>query len=90
MTKAKPVKPELLDLKNLSPLHIIRQKYGPQVFGYSKTQIEETIRTGEIPEPIPLSASGRARGWTGQQILDHRQRCIALADCRRERAEAVG
>jgi predicted DNA-binding transcriptional regulator AlpA len=39
-------------------------------FGYSPTQLDEKIRTGQVPAPISLSDSGgRAKGWFGRQII---------------------
>jgi predicted DNA-binding transcriptional regulator AlpA len=76
-------------LADLIARGVAPSKFGPQVFGYSKTQIEEKIRTGEIPEPIPLSANARARGWTGQQIIDWQNNLVALAPQRNAAAAAA-
>ena len=39
-------------------------------FGYSPTQLDEKIRTGQVPAPISLSDSGgRAKGWFGRQNI---------------------
>jgi predicted DNA-binding transcriptional regulator AlpA len=56
-----------------TPIHpnfIYRMIDGQKFFGYKPTQINELIANGTIPTPLALSEGGRARGWTGQQILD--------------------
>jgi predicted DNA-binding transcriptional regulator AlpA len=55
----------------IHPNEIVRVKDGPRFFGLSDTQIETKIKKGEIPAPMSLSASGRAKGWLGSQILDY-------------------
>ena len=35
----------------------------PEFVGLRRTQIGELIKTGEFPEPVPLSDSGRAVAW---------------------------
>jgi hypothetical protein len=37
--------------------------------GYSNTQLEEKIKSGEIDPPISLSANSRACGWFGRDII---------------------
>ena len=61
-------------LGKLHPNEIIRKHMGPKYFGLGATQLEEEIRRGTIPPPKVLSSNGRAKGWTGQQILDHQAR----------------
>jgi predicted DNA-binding transcriptional regulator AlpA len=61
----------------IHPNEIVRLKDGPRYFGFSPTQIDVKIKTGEIPPPMALSATGRARGWTGAQILEHQARLMA-------------
>jgi predicted DNA-binding transcriptional regulator AlpA len=55
----------------IHPNEVIRLKDGPTYFGFGPTQIDAKIKTGEIPPPLSLSASGRARGWLGSQIIEH-------------------
>lgn len=62
------------NVARIHPNEIIRFKDGHRFFGYKKTQITEKIEEGEIPEPVLLSDTGRARGWFGQQILDYQQK----------------
>ena len=60
----------------LHPNQIVRWSEGKKYFGYRHTQLEEKIRTGEIPAPFLLSDTGRAKGWTGRQIIEHQRRRI--------------
>jgi predicted DNA-binding transcriptional regulator AlpA len=64
------IKHKVLDnTRPIHPDHIIRYCDGPLYFGYGVTQLDEKIKSGEIPMPISLSDSGRARGWLGKVIL---------------------
>jgi predicted DNA-binding transcriptional regulator AlpA len=54
----------------LHPNQIVRFCEGRKYFGLKHTQLDEKIKSGEIPAPMKLSDSGRARGWTGRQILE--------------------
>jgi predicted DNA-binding transcriptional regulator AlpA len=38
-------------------------------FGYRATTLAEKIASGEIPAPISLSDTGRAKGWFGRVII---------------------
>jgi hypothetical protein len=50
----------------------------PEGFAVSDdTEIDAKIKSGEIEAPIALSESGRAKGWTGQQIINHQQRLFS-------------
>jgi hypothetical protein len=75
-----------MKVTELNPYQIVRLHDGPLYFGFASTQLALKIKTGEIPEPMYLSANGRSRGWTGQQIIDHH---IALAAAQSERAAAA-
>jgi predicted DNA-binding transcriptional regulator AlpA len=56
--------------KELSSNEIVRWKDGPKYFGFKRTVLNAKIRSGEIPEPMPLSDTGRATGWLGRVILE--------------------
>ncbi len=58
----------------IHPNQIVRLKDGPRYFGLSENRIYEKIKAGEIPAPMSLSATGRARGWLGSQILEYQAR----------------
>jgi hypothetical protein len=57
--------------KLLDPNQIFRLHEGPRLFGFKPSQIDTKIKSGELPTPLALSATGRARGWTGHQINEH-------------------
>jgi predicted DNA-binding transcriptional regulator AlpA len=41
----------------------------PQFVGLRRTQIDELIKVGEFPRPIPLSDSGRAIAWLEADLI---------------------
>jgi predicted DNA-binding transcriptional regulator AlpA len=60
-----------IDAQPIHPDFFYRKaEYGQLVFGYSATQLDEKIKEGEIPAPIPLSDTGRAVGWFARVILN--------------------
>src|SRR5215217_990687 len=61
---------------DLDPNQIIRQRDGYHYFGYKHAALDAKIKSGEIPTPMVLSESGRATGWTGKQIIDHRAKLL--------------
>ena len=63
----------------LDPNEIFRPKRAEKYFGFKHSQLDEKIKSGEIPAPFPLSESGRAVGWTGAQIIEHQRRRLAAA-----------
>jgi hypothetical protein len=67
------------NISELDPNQIVRFRQGRKYFGYGPTQLDLKIRAGEIPAPITLSDTGRAKGWLGQQIIDHHRRMLAAA-----------
>lgn len=76
---------DLLEIE-MDPAEIVRKHHGPKVFGLGASSIEAKIKKRELPAPIPLSASGRAQGWTGAMINEHRRK---MATLRAERAAAA-
>jgi predicted DNA-binding transcriptional regulator AlpA len=75
--------------KPLDPNQIFRLSEGPKLFGFKPSQIDAKIKKGELPTPLALSATGRARGWTGAQINDHRRKILEQQhEWLRERSEA--
>jgi hypothetical protein len=49
------------------------------VLGLGITQAQLAVERGELPPPIPLTASGRAMGYTGQMLLDIQAERLARA-----------
>lgn len=86
----KPALPEV----QLNPNFIYRLEsdvvFG--VVGLSVTQRNLAIANGELEPPVKLTKSGRARGYTGQQLINIQQRRLAAAEAeattRREAAAA--
>ena len=59
-----------IDVIPLSPFEIIRLSDAPKFFGLAPTQLAEKIASGEIEPPKFVTApGGRARGFTGAQII---------------------
>lgn len=63
----------------LEPNEIVRVCDGPRVWGLSHSQIEEKVKLGEIPRPKRFFPTGKASGWTGHVINEHRRKLAALA-----------
>jgi predicted DNA-binding transcriptional regulator AlpA len=67
----------------LSPInpHVFYRmaEWGEAFFGFAASQLETKIRMGEIPKPISLTDTGRARGWFGHPILAWQQERLAKA-----------
>ena len=49
----------------------------PNYCGLQRTQIDELIKRGEFPKPIPLSDSGRSIGWIESEIYHWQQQRLA-------------
>jgi predicted DNA-binding transcriptional regulator AlpA len=62
----------------LDPNEIFRPKRAEKYFGFKHSQIHEKVKSGELPAPIRLSASGSAVGWLGSQIIEFHQTRLAL------------
>ncbi|MGA2795924.1 MAG: hypothetical protein ABSE69_20940 [Roseiarcus sp.] len=61
----------------LEPNILIRKCDGHKYFGLKRTQIDEHIKAGNIPAPVSLSDSGRAKAWFGFQINEYHRRLRA-------------
>ncbi len=48
---------------------LIRLADLPTYVGLKRTQIDELIKAGEFPKPIPLSDTGRAKAWLEAEVL---------------------
>ena len=66
--------------RSLVPDQIYRPDEARFFFGYKATQLDEKIKAGEVPAPIPLSDSGRAVGWLGSQIIAWQAGRVACAN----------
>jgi len=56
-----------------------------RILGLGDTAIDDAIAAGYIDPPAPLTASGRAKGWLGSQLIALIERRLAAAT--RHRAE---
>jgi predicted DNA-binding transcriptional regulator AlpA len=65
--------------KELEPNEIVRWSAGPKYFGLKRTALNEKIKSGEIPPPMPLSDNGRATGWLGRVIIEWQASRLAKA-----------
>jgi predicted DNA-binding transcriptional regulator AlpA len=65
--------------EELHPNQIVRKREGAKYFGYKRSQLDEKIKSGEIPPTFPLSKSGRAQAWTGRQIIEYQRARLAAA-----------
>jgi hypothetical protein len=73
---------ERRDQINAQPLHpdwFYRMSDGPKFFGYRSSALAAKIESGEIPGPISLSDTGRAKGWFGRIIIAWQQEREAAA-----------
>jgi prophage regulatory protein len=61
-------------------LRIIRKRDLPAFTGLQRTSIEELIKRGEFPKPIPLSDSGRAVGWVEHEVIAWQHKRLAKRD----------
>ncbi|MCK1307849.1 MULTISPECIES: hypothetical protein [unclassified Bradyrhizobium] len=58
-----------IDNQPINPDWFYRVAYGHYFFGYRDTALAGKIASGEVPSPISLSDTGRAKGWFGRVIL---------------------
>jgi hypothetical protein len=63
---------------------IFRPRAAQRLFGFSHSQLYEKIKSGEIEPPFPLSEHGKAVAWTGEMIIRHHRRRLALQKKRRQ------
>jgi predicted DNA-binding transcriptional regulator AlpA len=66
-------------IDDIKPDHLYRVSRAAEIFGYGPQSIRDKIKSGELPQPFPLSASSRFEAWLGQDILDHRAHMRVLA-----------
>jgi hypothetical protein len=63
----------------LDPGAFYRWSQGFKLFGLKHSQLCEAANTGKIPPPIQSAEGGKAKGWTGSQIIEHRRERFAAA-----------
>jgi predicted DNA-binding transcriptional regulator AlpA len=77
--KERNVKKNDQELPPLHPNQIVRLSEGEKYLGYRHSQRDELIKAGKLPAPISLVDGGKAKAWTGQQIIDHQRERLAAA-----------
>jgi hypothetical protein len=55
--------------RTLHPDLFYRQFEGPNYFGLAPAMLQNAINRGEVPAPIALTDTGRAKGWFGRTII---------------------
>jgi prophage regulatory protein len=63
---------------------IVRLRELSQYVGLKRTQIDDLIKKGEFPRPIPLSDTGRAKGWLESELLVWQAQRLAKRDAARK------
>jgi len=61
-------------------LRIIRLRDLPLYVGLRRTQIQQLIARREFPKAVPLSDTGRAKGWLEHELIAWQQRRLAKRD----------
>ncbi len=80
--RASRAKPAFDPTQPINPAFTYR-KHSPiarAVIGLGPTQMDEKIKSGELPPTFPLSESGKAQGWTGAQLLAIQKRRMDQAE----------
>jgi hypothetical protein len=63
----------------LDPAAFYRWSQGFKLFGLKHSQLCEAVKTGKLPPPMESAEGGKAKGWTGSQIIRHRRERFAAA-----------
>jgi hypothetical protein len=77
-----PRKNNPLDLTAPLVPHFFYRRHGPVakgVIGLEDTQIDDKIKSGELPPLVKAFESGRATGWTGAQLIAFMEQRLAKA-----------
>ena len=68
-------------MSEAKPLHrIVRLRDLPAFVGLQRTAIAELIERGEFPRPVPLSDTGRAKGWLEHELIAWQQNRLAARE----------
>lgn len=63
----------------LDPSAFYRWSLGEKLFGLKHSQLSDAVKAGKLPPPFATVEGGRAKGWTGSQIIEHRRTRLAAA-----------
>jgi predicted DNA-binding transcriptional regulator AlpA len=50
-----------------------------EILGMGDTSIDEAIKSGYLPPPMPLTKWGKSCGWLGSQLIELQRRRLAAA-----------
>ena len=89
MTKKKKA-PDLTERIHPDFVYRLMSPVARAVVGLGPTQTMEAIKRGELPPPISMSASGYAKGWTGQQLIDLQRQRVEKAEAEAAARRAGG
>jgi hypothetical protein len=67
-------------LEEIRPDQLYRTTLSPAIFNLGWQACANAVKAGKLPRPFPLTPGSRYQAWTGQQILDHRERMRILAE----------
>ena len=59
---------------------VIRKADLPAFVGMRRSAIENLVKEGKFPKPIPLNDAGNAVAWLESEVIAWQQRRIALRD----------
>jgi hypothetical protein len=71
----------------LDPGAFYRWSQGFKLFGLKHSQLSEAVNTGKLPPPAEAVEGGKAKGWFGSQVIEHRRARLAAA--RKHQEETV-
>ena len=67
----------------LDPGAFYRWSEGFKLFGLKPTQLSEAMNTGKLPPTLASVEGGKAKGWFGFQVIEHRRERLAAAHAKR-------
>jgi hypothetical protein len=72
----------------LDPGAFYRWSQGFKLFGLKHSQLSEAVNTGKLPPPAEAVEGGKAKGWFGSQIIEHRRARLDAAQAKQRLAAA--
>jgi predicted DNA-binding transcriptional regulator AlpA len=65
--------------------HMVYRKGDPktlEILGMRPTSVDEAIKSGYLPTPMPLTSSGKSVGWIGTVLIEWQRKRLAAAATR--------
>jgi predicted DNA-binding transcriptional regulator AlpA len=53
-----------------------------EILGMRPTSVDEAIKAGYLPAPMPLTSSGKSVGWIGTVLIEWQRKRLAAATTR--------